>query len=79
MKNLKTYHFTVHSSHFVDPVYIERQVDTRKTTFEDVLDLVAIDATTKWLKEYPSFFEEITAPEFYRTISILVSKEASDV
>lgn len=75
----KTYRFAVHSPHFLYPIYIERKV-SHEDSWNEILDLVSIEATKEWLKDGPEeLFEHLTAPEFYETLAILVSQEVSNV
>lgn len=70
----KTYRFAVHSPHFLYPVYIKQEVDN-KDAMAAILDAVSQAATVKWLNDFPEFFDNISAPEFYKTLSIMVSQE----
>jgi hypothetical protein len=70
----KTYRFAVHSPHFLCPVYIKQEVG-HKESMAAVLDAIARAATVKWLNDFPEFFDNISAPDFYETLSIMVTQE----
>ena len=69
-----TYRFAVHSPHFLYPVYIKQEVGN-KDTMAAILDAVSQAATVKWLNDFPEFFDSISAPAFYETLSIMASQE----
>lgn len=70
----KTYRFAVHSPHFLYPVYIKQEV-SNKASMAAILDEVLRAATVKWLNDFPKFFDNISAPDFYETLSIMVTQE----
>ena len=74
MKITKTYHFAVHSPHFAYPVAINAEVGLSES-WSDVLDAIAKEATVEWVKDYPEYFDNLTAPDFYKSLSIIVSEE----
>ena len=74
MKIAKTYHFAVHSPHFAYPVAIKAEVDAAEP-WSKVLDTIAKEATTEWVRDFPEYFDNLTAPEFYKSLSIIVSEE----
>ena len=78
MENEKKYKVVVHSPHFFQPVIIKAGV-RRNQRMAAVLEEISRQATAQWLREYPSFFDNITAPDFYETISIIVSQEVENV
>lgn len=73
MKIARTYHFAVHSPHFAYPVAINAEVDVTESWF-DVLDTIAKEATSEWVRDFPEYFDNLTAPEFYKSLSIIVSE-----
>lgn len=77
MKSVKTYHFTVHSPHFLYPITIKSKVNARET-WAAVLDAIAKEATVEWLEDFPEAFDQISAPSFYETLSIIVSQEGAN-
>lgn len=72
---IKTYRFAVHSPHFLYPVYIKHDVDEKRDSFAEILEIVSRDAVTKWVEDFPAFFDDVEAPAFYDTLSIMVSQE----
>lgn len=75
---MKTYRFAVHSPHFLYPIYIKDEI-AATDHFEGVLENISKQAVTKWAEDFPEFFENITAPEIYETLSIMVSQEVKHV
>ena len=77
MKTTKTYHFTVHSPHFLYPITIKSEIKN-KEAWAAVLDYIAKEATAEWLNDFPEYFDKISAPSFYDTLSIIVSQEGAN-
>lgn len=75
MRDVKTYRFSVQSPHFLFPITIKAEVGETES-WSEVLDTIAKEATAEWMQSYPEYFDNLTAPDFYETLSILMYQEA---
>ena len=78
MGDQRKFKFVVQSPHFQQPVIIKTEV-RRNQRMAAVFEEISRQATALWFKEFPSFFDNITAPDFYEIISIIVSQEVENV